>query len=271
MLTTRFVTGAPNWIDLGTPDIEGAASFYRHLFGWRFESAGPEMGGYGFFRLDGRTAAAGMQNPPEQGPPSWNIYFRTPDADATAKAVEQAHGSVLMRPMDVADEGRMAILADRAGVPFGVWQPGRITGLDVVTDPGALCWLELYTPDLPAAAGFFNAVFGWETTAIDIAGGAYTCVHPAGTEPGSMFAGIVPLDEDPSEAGSGPYWLPYFEVPDTDAAVSRAQERGGGVRLPATDLPGAGRFAKLTDPYGARFAVIRSEQPQGQADGQAEG
>lgn len=28
MLTTRYVTGAPNWIDLGTPDIEGAATFY---------------------------------------------------------------------------------------------------------------------------------------------------------------------------------------------------------------------------------------------------
>lgn len=49
---------------------------------------------------------------------------------------------------------------------------------------------------------------------------------------------------------------------DTDAAVSRAAAHGG-VRLPAKDLPGAGRFAKLTDPYGARFAVIKSEQPQG--------
>lgn len=165
--------------------------------------------------------------------------------------------------MDVADEGRMAILADRAGVPFGVWEPHRITGLDVVTDPGALCWLELYTPDLPAAAGFFNSVFGWETSAIDIAGGSYTCVNPAGTEPRSMFGGIVPIDEDPSETGSGPYWLPYFEVPDPDAVVSRARELGGSVRLPATDLAGAGRFAKLADPYGARFAVIRSEQPEG--------
>ncbi|SPF00351.1 VOC family protein [Streptomyces sp. MA5143a] len=263
MLTTRFVTGAPNWIDLGTPDIEGASAFYAHLFGWDFRSAGPEMGGYGFFQLDGRTAAAGMQNPPEQGPPSWNVYFQSPDADATAKATEQAHGSVLMRPMDVAEEGRMAILADRAGVPFGIWQPRRTTGLDVVMDPGSLCWVELYTPDLPAAAGFYNAVFGWETSAMDFAGGSYTCVNPAGKEERDMFGGIVPLDADPSEADSGPYWLPYFEVTDTDETVRKAQERGGGVRMPATDLAGVGRIAKLTDPYGARFAVIRSAPPQG--------
>ncbi|MDX3516975.1 VOC family protein [Streptomyces scabiei] len=263
MLTTRYVTGAPNWIDLGTPDIEGAATFYHGLLGWQFRPAGPGMGGYGFFQLDGRTAAAGMQNPPEQGPPSWNVYFRTPDADATAKAVEQAHGSVLLSPMDVADEGRMAILADRAGVAFGVWEPRGITGLDVVTDPGALSWLELYTPDLPAAAGFFNAVFGWETSAIDVAGGSYTCVSPAGTELSAMFGGIVPLDGGPGEAASGPHWLAYFEVPDPDAVVNRARELGGSILAPATDLAGAGRFARLADPYGARFAVIRSEQPQG--------
>lgn len=164
--------------------------------------------------------------------------------------------------MDVADEGRMAILADRAGVPFGVWEPRGIKGLDVVTAPGALSWLELHTPDLPEAAGFFNAVFGWETTAIDMAGGSHTCVGPAGTEPSALFGGIVPLDRGPGETASGPHWLAYFEVPDPDAVVTSARELGGSVLAPATDLAGAGRFARLADPYGARFAVIRSEQPQ---------
>lgn len=201
MLTTRYVTGAPNWIDLGTPDIEGAATFYHHLFGWQFRSVSPDMGGYGFFQLDGRTAAAGMQNPPEQGPPSWNIYFRTPDAEATAKAVEQAHGSVLMRPMDVADQGRMAILADRASVPFGIWEPRRITGLDVVTDPGALCWLELYTPDLPAAAGFFNSVFGWETSAIDIMRRQLHLREPCGNRSGVHVRRHRPARRGPERDG----------------------------------------------------------------------
>jgi predicted enzyme related to lactoylglutathione lyase len=263
MLTTRYVTGAPNWIDLGTPDIGGASSFYASLFGWRFQSAGPEAGGYGFFQLDGRTAAGGMQTTPEQGPPSWTVYFQTPDADATAKAAEQAHGSVLMQPVDVMDQGRVAILADRAGVPFGIWQPAANKGLDVVQEPGSLCWLELYTPDLPAAAGFYNALFGWETSALTFAGDPYTTVHPRGTEPDAMFGGLVPLEDDPAQAASGA-WLPYFEVPDTDVAVSAARSGGGTVRLPATDLADVGRIAELTDPYGARFAVIKSAPPQQQ-------
>ncbi|MFD2684968.1 VOC family protein [Streptomyces phyllanthi] len=261
MLTTRYVTGAPNWLDLGTPDIDGATTFYGGLFGWQFQPGGPETGGYGFFKLEGKTVAGGMENPPEQGPPSWNVYFQTPDADATAKAVEQAHGTVLLRPMDVLDQGRMAIIADQAGVPFGVWQPAANKGLDVVQDQGSLCWLELYTPDLPAAAGFYNAVFGWETSALTFGEGTYTTVHPAGTETDAMFGGIVPLEDDPTKAESGA-WLPYFEVADTDATVARAQELGGTVRLPATDLEDVGRIAELADPYGARFAVIRSAPPK---------
>lgn len=258
MLTTRYVTGAPNWIDLGTPDIEGARAFYGDLFGWRFQPGGPETGGYGLFQLDGRTVAGGMQITEGQGAPSWTVYFQTPDADATVKTAEQAHGSVWMQPMDVLDLGRMAILADKADVPFGLWQPGTNKGLDVVQEPGSLCWLELYTTDVPAAAGFYNATLGLETFALDFYGGTYTTFSPADAGEDAMFGGVVDKSDDPAEAEGPPYWLPYFEVTDPDATVAKARERGGTARTQATDLPDVGRIAKLTDPYGARFAVIKS-------------
>ncbi|MEV5006958.1 VOC family protein [Streptomyces sp. NPDC093064] len=262
MLTTRFVNGAPNWIDVGTPDIDGAGSFYGALFGWRFQSAGPQAGGYGFFQLGGRTVAGGMQTTPEQGPPSWTVYFQSADAAATAKAAEEAHGTVLVQPMDVMGEGHMAVLADKAGVPFGIWQPGRIKGVDMAGETGSLCWVELYTADIAAAAAFYNKVLGLETSAVPFPGGTYTCVNPAEGGEDAMFGGIVALADDPTEAKTGAYWLPYFEVPDTDATVARAEELGGRVRVPATDVTGVGRIARLADPYGARFAVIRSAPPQ---------
>ncbi|MEV0171578.1 VOC family protein [Streptomyces sp. NPDC050803] len=263
MLTTRFVHGAPNWVDVSTADIDGATSFYRALFGWEFRSAGPEAGGYGFFQLDGRTAAGGMQTTAEQGPPAWTVYFQSPDVDATAKAVEEHHGSVLMPPDDVMDKGRMAILADHAGVHFGVWQPAALKGLDVVGDPGSLCWVELYTPDIARTAAFFDSVFGWETSAMTFPGGVYTCINPAGTGDDAMFGGLVPLAADPTGTETEPYWLPYFEVTDTDVAVSKALELGGTVRMPATDVAGVGRMAKLADPFGARFAVLKGTTQEG--------
>ncbi|MER6960784.1 VOC family protein [Streptomyces sp. NPDC000618] len=262
MLTTRFVDGAPNWIDVGTSDIDGAGSFYGALFGWRFESAGPDAGGYGFFQLDGKTVAGGMQTTPEQGPPSWTVYFRTSDAQATAKAAEQAHGRVIFAPMDVMGQGTMAILADQAGVPFGLWEPAQTTGVDVAGDPGSLCWVELYTPDIAAAAAFYNRTLGLETSAVSFPGGTYTCVNPADAGEDAMFGGMVPLADDPTEAETGAYWLPYFEVTDVDTVVGKAQELGGRVRMPATDVESVGRIAKLADPYGARFAVIKSAQPE---------
>ncbi|MEV4033134.1 VOC family protein [Streptomyces umbrinus] len=259
MLTTRFVTGAPNWVDLGTSDIDGATSFYNGLFGWDFRSAGPESGGYGFFQLAGKTAAGGMQTSPEQGPPSWNVFFQTPDADATAKAVERTGGKVLMPPDDVMKEGRLAVFSDKAGVSFGVWQPGQLRGIDIAGDAGSLCWVELYTPDIAAAAAFYYSVLGMETSAMPFPGGTYTCLNPAEGGEDSMFGGVVPLADDPTEQETGAYWLPYFEVADTDALVAKAEELGGTVRMPATSVEGVGRIAKLADPYGARFAVIKSE------------
>ncbi|MFH8973655.1 VOC family protein [Streptomyces sp. NPDC017890] len=256
MLTTRFVTGAPNWIDVGAPDIDGATSFYGGLLGWRFRSAGPKAGGYGFFELDGRIVAGGMRTAPEQGPPSWTVYFQAPDAQAAAKASEQARGGVLMRPTDVLGQGTVAILTDRAGVPFGVRQPERLGGLTVAGETGALCWVELYTADIAAAAAYYDAVLGLETSAVPFPGaGTYTCVNPSGEGEESMFGGVVPLADDPVETDA--HWLPYFAVDDTDAVVARASELGGTVRMPATDVEGVGRLARLADPYGARFAVLR--------------
>ncbi|MFH8799088.1 VOC family protein [Streptomyces sp. NPDC017936] len=258
MLTTRFVNGAPNWIDVGTTDIDRASGFYGALFGWRFRSAGPDAGGYGFFQRDGGTAAGGMQTTPEQGPPSWTVYFQSPDAEATCEAVERAHGRVLFPPMDVRGQGTMAILADSAGAPFGIWQPGPLKGLDVAGEPGSLCWVELYTPDEAAAAAFYRSALGLETSAVAFPGGTYTCVNPADGGEESVFGGVVPRAGDRAEAEPGAYWLPYFEVTDVDTAVARAQELGGAVRMAAEDVEGVGRIARLADPDGARFAVIRS-------------
>ncbi len=263
MLTTRFVNGAPNWLDVGSPDIDSAISFYGGLFGWQFQSAGPEAGGYGFFQLDGKTVAGGMPLPPEHDASAWSVYFQSPDAEATSKAVEQAHGAVLFQPMDVMGEGHMAVLRDPAGAAFGVWQPGRTKGVDVAGVPGSLTWVELYTPDIAAAAAFYNATLGLETSAVPFPGGDYTCLNPAEGGEDAMFGGVVPLDVDPTGAPSGAYWLAYFEVADVDATVAKAQETGGGVAVPAASMEGVGRMAQLTDPHGARFAVIKSEPPQG--------
>ncbi|MFJ9047466.1 VOC family protein [Streptomyces sp. NPDC102347] len=260
MLTTRFVDGAPCWIDVGTPDAEGAASFYRALFGWTYRSAGPDGGGYGFFEHAGRIVAGCAPLGGDQGGAAWTVYFRSPDADATAEAVRAARGSAPVPPAPVGEQGWSALLADQMGAPFGVWQPGRREGLEAAGEAGCLCWAELYTPDIARAAAFYHAVLGWETAAVTFPGGVYTVVSSRETGEEGTFGGMVPLADDPVEAREGrPHWLPYIGAEDPDAVAARAAELGGRVRMPPTSVAGVGRMARLEDPYGARLAVLRGD------------
>lgn len=260
MLTTRFVDGAPNWLDLGTPDLDGATAFYTALFGWGYEAGGPETGGYGMFTLDGKSVGGVMTVPEEQSKASWSVYFRSADVDATARLVEKSGGSAPFAPMDVLEFGRMGGFTDRGGAYFGIWQPKQLAGLGVAGDTGSLCWAELYTPDVPAAAAFYAAVLGWESSQVPYpdGGGSYTVVRTSGGGEESSFGGLVPLDAVPVRAVVGPHWLPYIEVEDCDATVAEVERLGGKLTLAPLEMEGVGRFANVTDPCGAPFAVIRS-------------
>jgi predicted enzyme related to lactoylglutathione lyase len=259
MLTTNYVPGAPNWIDLGSPDIGRSADFYTGLFGWTFQSLGPEAGNYGFFQLEGKTVAALGPLGEQDANSAWTLYFHTPDADLTTKTVEQAGGKVRLAPMDVFDNGRMAQFTDPVGAQFAVWQPGTTKGLDAVTVPGSLCWTELHTPDAVTARGFYRQVFGWDTQDMPLPGGqTYTVLSVAGGGEEGSIGGIMQFGEEQLAAGGRPHWLPYFEVLDADAAVAKTEQSGGQVLMPATDMEGVGRMAALADPFGAFFSVIKS-------------
>jgi uncharacterized protein len=257
MLSTNFRPGAPNWVDLGTSDTAAAAAFYGALFGWEFRSAGPDAGGYGMFTKDGKTVAAAGPLAQPGAAPSWTLYFYAPDADATADAVRTAGGTVRTEPMDIGPQGRMAQFSDPAGAEFAVWQPGRITGLEAVNDAGTLCWTELHTTDVAAAAGFYASVFGWASEDAPMGDFSYTVLRPADGDGSSGHGGIMPIG--PAMAGgAAAQWWPYFEVADCDATLTEAVTRGGTVIVAIQHIPGVGQFAMLADPAGAPFAIITS-------------
>lgn len=264
MLTTDYVPGTPDWIDLGSRDTAAAAAYYKQLFGWDHVSAGPNAGGYGMFQLAGQTVAALGPLQDDNAAPAWTVYFETADADATTKAVEQAGGSVRIPPMDVFDQGRMAGYTDPGGAEFSVWQPKGNKGLDRV-GADALCWTELYTPDAERATAFYTSVFGWDTEGVPFPGGnggTYTIAsRPGGGQEGS-HGGIMQLGADALPDGTG-YWQPYFAVADCDATAAMGKEHGGSVLMQPTDMAGVGRIALLKDPEGAHFALLTPEETMG--------
>jgi uncharacterized protein len=263
MLNTNFVAGAPNWIDLGSPDVEASTAFYTTLFGWQYRSAGPDSGGYGFFTVGDKMVGAVGPLTEAGAKAAWTVYFGTADADDTAKAVEAAGGTVRVPPMDVFTEGRSAGFTDSTGARFAVWQAGDTKGLGLVTEVNSLAWTELYTSDAAAAKAFYADVFGWTTEDNDMGGGMiYTVVSPANGAKDAMQGGIMQLSPEMTAAGETSRWGVYFEVADCDAVVAKAVELGSRVIMGPESLEGVGRMAALLDPHGAPFSVIASAMPE---------
>ncbi|MCC3778330.1 VOC family protein [Streptomyces sp. UNOB3_S3] len=274
MLTATHVPGGPNWLGLTTPDAAESAAFYGAAFGWTYEPVGPEERGFGLFRLAGRVVASCGPSAEPEAAGEWQIYFRTVDAEATAKAVEQAGGTVRFPAHDVLMAGRAAGFTDPTGARFAVWQPREVDSLDAINTAGALCWTELYSTDAAVSKAFYGAVFPWDTS-WEIEVGTHVLavirssvspvspVSPAGAGGEAQHGAIMQLLPENLASGSRSEWHPYFATRDCDGVATAAAERGAETLIPPVDVPGVGRAAMFRDPFGAAFGVI-----QGEAGGQ---
>ena len=70
-------------------------------------------------------------------------------------------------------------------------------------------------------------------------------------------AGLMTIPEDAKAMGAPPCWTGYIWVPDVDAAVPKLTASGGKLHKGPMDIPGVGRFAVVSDPYGAMFMLFR--------------
>jgi predicted enzyme related to lactoylglutathione lyase len=256
---TSYEPGTPNWVDLGTSDPDAAKAFYRSLFGWEAEDAGPveETGGYAFFTLNGRKVAAvnGLMDPNQ--PVAWSTYIATDDVDGLTERAKAGGAQAVVEPMAIMDVGRMAFYMHPSAGAFGAWEAGTFAGAEFVNDPGSLSWNELHTRDRDGAKRFGEAVFGW--TFDDNAFGGdmgYTIVNVGENGVGGM------MDMPPGVPEEVPaYWMTVFAVGDCDAAADRVTELGGTVVYGPSSMEGVGRFAYANDPQGATFGIIENATP----------
>jgi predicted enzyme related to lactoylglutathione lyase len=130
-------------------------------------------------------------------------------------------------------------------------------------DRGRFVWFDLVTSDPDAAVGFYSKLIGWGTQQWDGGDQPYT-VWANGETP---FGGVMELPPEVKEAGAPPHWLAYVEVPDVGTTAKRAEELGGTVSHPPTDIPGAGRFSVISDPQGAALALYTPAEQSSDGEG----
>ena len=246
------------WPELATTDQKAAVAFYRALFGWDIQEQpiGPTEV-YSMFKLRGKDVAAASTLQSEQRqqgvPPHWNAYVSVKNADESAKRAQELGGKVLAPAFDVMESGRMAVLQDPTGAVFQVWQPNKHAGVGIMNEPGSLCWTELSTRDTKAAEAFYTKLFGWTAKHSAPNSGMEYTEFSNQNQPG---VGMMPMPAMvPAQVPS--FWMPYFQVDDVDASAAKSKGLGGGAAVPPTDIPNTGRFAVLTDPQGATFAIFK--------------
>jgi uncharacterized protein len=269
--------GVPSWVDTVAHDLDGAKRFYAGLFDWTFTDAMPAEapGHYLIATIGGEDVAAIATPDSDDEAVTWRTYVAVDDADATAKAVEAAGGTLTVEPVDAGPGGRQAVCVDPRGAEFRLWQARKRLGAQLVNAPGSWNFSDLQTTDPHAAAAFYARIFGWEVDDVGYA----TMVRRPGY--GDHLAATVDPDIRERQAdvaapagfedtvawmrlvaeGHPEFWQVTFAVADRDAAAATAENLGGAVT--GSDDSEWTRTATVRDPFGAQFVLSQFTPPKG--------
>ncbi|MET0474830.1 MAG: VOC family protein [Mycobacterium sp.] len=269
--------GVPSWVDTVAHDLDGAKRFYAGLFDWTFTDAMPAEapGHYLIATIGGEDVAAIASPDSDDEAVTWRTYIAVDDADATAKAVEAAGGTVTVDPVDAGPGGRQAVCVDPRGAEFRLWQARKRLGAQLVNAPGTWNFSDLQTTDPHTAATFYARVFGWEVddvgyaTMVRVPGyGAHLAATvdpdimerqadaavPAGFEDTVAWMRIV-------AQGHPEYWQVTFAVADRDASAATAEDLGASI-VASGDSEWT-KTATVRDPFGAELVLSQFTPPKG--------
>ncbi|MFI5995652.1 VOC family protein [Streptomyces sp. NPDC051362] len=259
VVTSSSVSGAPCWVSLTTRDLKEAQGFYTAVLGWHWSSATRMGDGYRVARANG-IPVAGVSEVDfvARTAVAWIPYFAVSSADETVARSQERGGTTAVGPISL-PPGRAALLADRDGAVFGIWEGQLVTGWERWRE-AAPSYVRLHTRDAFDAAIFYGEVLRWASAA---PGGCE--VHYEGNEVvlrsgddvvARIYSGAVESGPDPTVR---PHWQVHFAVDDVEACVRAARDHGG-----TAHQQGFGSMeAILTDPDGARFTVTSRERVAG--------
>ncbi|MFF7333800.1 VOC family protein [Streptomyces sp. NPDC090306] len=247
-VTTRTVFGIPCWVSLTSRDVRASEEFYADVLGWQWRPA--KLGDdFRVAMADGvPVAGLGAVASVWQMAVAWTPYFAVASADQAVSRVRERGGTAAVGPISL-PPGRAALLADRDGAPFGIWE-GELVAEWENWSHSAPAFLRLHTRDAFDAAIFYGEVLDWAS-----ARPGFCEVHYEGNEVvlrsrGEVVArigsGALEAAPDPTIR---PHWQVHFRVPDVAASASAAEARGGTVLQSGSDE------CLLRDPDGAPFTV----------------
>ncbi|MEU6591752.1 VOC family protein [Streptomyces sp. NPDC046881] len=248
VISTDSVFGAPCWVSLTSRDLQATQDFYAAVLGWRWRGA--KLGEHFRIALANGVPVAGIAAVASmwQMAVAWTPYFAVPDADVAVARVRERGGTSAVGPLSF-PPGRAALLADRDGATFGIWQGELVTNWEVWRQ-AAPTFVRLHTRDAFDAAIFYGEVLDWASglpgcCEVQYEGGEVV-LRSRGDIVARIDSGAVEAAPDPSVR---PHWQIHFSVADV-AGCARAAEKHGGSVLREGETE-----AILRDADGAQFTV----------------
>jgi predicted enzyme related to lactoylglutathione lyase len=254
VVSTHSVFGAPCWVSLTSHDLQTTEEFYTAVLGWKWRSA--KLGDRFRVALVGGTPVAGIAGVATmwQMAVAWTPYFAVPSADEAASRAQERGGTTAVGPISF-PPGRAALLADRDGAAFGVWE-GELFAKWEKWRQAQPAFIRLHTRDAFDAAIFYGEVLDWASERpgcceVRYEGGEVV-LRSRGDVVARIVSGALGSAPDPSIR---PHWQVHFVVSDVAACTRAAELHGGSV------LSKGNEEAVLRDPDGAQFTVTLRRTP----------
>jgi predicted enzyme related to lactoylglutathione lyase len=246
------------WHELLSVDPDRAAAFYSTVFGWSIVRRGGGERAYRLARLDGRPVAGLLRiadGRDGRRPASrWIGLLSVADVDAAIDRVVADGGARLVAPTLQLGRGRVALVADPEGAPFGLIRSLDGDPPDAAPIAGDWAWRELWARDGARMAAWYRGLGGYVARRLSTRDDRDEWLLAHGEQP---RAGVVArLDAVRSSA-----WLPYLRVAALGPSLAAVQAAGGRVLLEPSAQRRGGRTAIVEDPTGAPFGLV---QPNGE-------
>ena len=251
--THQRLTGKFVWFDLFTHDLQSTSRFYEALFGWSFKETNSTGKIVKTVLRDGVPIANAVyieQEDPKVNASRWLSYISVEDVDRAAKVAEKNNGTVYIKPRDLKNRGRIAIVIDPQKAIFGLVTATGGDPLDSDFLVNQFLGSELWTKNPDDALKFYNMLAGYEQKLIDIKA---DLKYRRLVVNDRFCGGLMKLPWDDVE----PAWIPYVSVKNTLETVEKAKKLGGKIIVEKDSAVQEGSIAIIADPSGAVFAIIQ--------------
>jgi predicted enzyme related to lactoylglutathione lyase len=111
-------------VELTTPDVDRAKSFYSALFSWKLDDMEMAPGfTYTMIRVGEGTGGGMMKTPAPGVPTAWLPHVLVDDVEAATAKAKSLGATVCKEVTEVKEAGYFSIIQDPVGAVIGLWQP----------------------------------------------------------------------------------------------------------------------------------------------------